>query len=965
MIYETTGQASTLGAEQDGVAIAALSFEHRRETLGIGLPQPRLSWVVETGRRDWLQAGYEIEAVGLDGGVRGQTGLVRSDQSVLVPWPFAPLQSRERLAVRVRVEGADGSTSAWSALAPVEAGLLDPADWSAQFVTPGWDEDTSRAQPAPLLRREFQVRAGLAQARLYVTALGVYEAQINGQAVGDHVLDPGWTSYDYRLRYQTFDVTGLLRAGGNTLGAILADGWYRGRLGFGGGRRNIYGNRLALLAQLEIRYADGTLERIVTDESWRAATGPILASSIYDGETYDARLERPGWSAPGYDDAAWSPVVALARDLSTLVAPAGPPVRRIETVAPVSISTSPSGRTLVDFGQNLVGRLRLTVRGEAGATITLRHAEVLEDGELGTRPLRMAAATDHYTLRGGDVETWEPRFTFHGFRYAEVEGWPGELQAEDLRAVVCHSDMERTGWFDCSDPLIDRLHENVVWSMRGNFLDLPTDCPQRDERLGWTGDIAAFAPTAAFLYDSAGFLQSWLADLGAEQQAEGGVVPIVVPNILDRPPFPAAAWGDAATIVPWVLYQRFGDAGILADQFASMRAWVDVVAASAGEHHLWDTGFQFGDWLDPAAPPDRPAQARTPPSLVATAYFARSAELVGQAAQVLGRAEDAARYGGLAAAVRAAFAAEYITPAGRLLRDSTTAYALALSFALLPEETQRRHAGRRLAELARASGYHISTGFVGTPLICDALCSVGEGDAAYRLLLQRDCPSWLYPVTMGATTIWERWDSMLPDGAINPGEMTSFNHYALGAVADWLQRTVGGLAPAAPGYRRLEMRPRPGGGLTRARARHQTPYGPAECAWRIEQGQIVVEAVVPANTRAQVMLPGREDSVGEVGSGTYRWAYPYQAPARTRRLLTLDSSLDEVINDPAAWDATLAAIRRYMPDFLSGEIGQNGALLRPVRGLFQFGDYPHKDQLLAAIADALQAVAPPAGSEVG
>jgi alpha-L-rhamnosidase len=961
---ETTGQASASGSGEAAVSIAAVAFEHRRETLGIGTAQTRLSWVVNTQRQDWFQAGYEIEAVEPDGSLRGRNGLVPSDQSVLVPWPFAPLQSRDRPAVRVRVQGTDGSTSDWSAPYPVEAGLLEPGDWSARFVTPGWEEDTSRPQPCPLLRREFEVRAGMRQARLYITALGVYEAQINGDVVGDHVLDPGWTSYNYRLRYHTFDATPMLHEGRNAIGAILADGWYRGRLGFGGGHRNNYGDRLALLAQLEIQYADGTTERIITDESWRAATGPILASDIYDGETHDARLERPGWSAPGYDEAGWSPVGPLDRDLGTLVAPTGPPVRRIETLAPVAIRQSPSGRTLVDFGQNLVGRLRFTVQGPAGTTITLRHAEVLEAGELGIRPLRLAEATDRYTLRGGGVETWEPCFTFHGFRYAQVDGWPGELQMDDLRAVVCHSDMERTGWFECSDPLINRLHENVVWSMRGNFLDIPSDCPQRDERLGWTGDIAAFAPTAAFLYNSAGFLQSWLADLAAEQQAAAGIVPVIVPNVLDGTPFPAAAWGDAATIVPWVLYQRFGDVGILADQFESMRSWVDAVAGIAGENYLWDEGFQFGDWLDPAAPPDRPAQARTPPYLVATAYFARSAELVGQAAGVLGRTEDEAHYLGLAAAIRAAFVAEYVTPAGRLLSDSATAYALALGFALLPDEDQRRHAGRRLAELVRAGGYHISTGFVGTPLICDALCSSGEYGAAYRLLLQRDSPSWLYPVTMGATTIWERWDSMLPDGSINPGEMTSFNHYALGAVADWLQRTAGGLASAEPGYRRLEIGPCPGGGLSSARARHKTPYGVAECAWRIEQGLIVVEAVVPPNTSAAVTLPGKDGSPIEVGSGSYRWSYPYEAPQRVRRSLSLDSSLGEVIDDPDGWAATLAAIRTYMPEYTVSEIGQNGALAMPLRRLFQFGSYPNRDQVLAAIADALQA-APVESTEAG
>jgi alpha-L-rhamnosidase len=400
--------------------------------------------VVEVARRaaaaGWRQAGYELEAYGPDGRLRDRTDRVASGELVLVAWPFAPLASRERLAVRVRAWGADGRPSAWSSPAPVEVGLLRPDDWAARFVTPDWDEDTARPQPCPLLRREFAVRPGVARARLYATALGVYEAHLNGRVVGDHVLAPGWTSYRHRLRYQTFDVTALLHEGRNALGAILGDGWYRGTLGFGGGRRNLYGDRLALLAQLAIDYADGTTELVVTDEGWRAARGPILAADLYDGEAYDARRERPGWATAGHDDRDWAGVRPLDRDLTTLVAPTGPPVRRTELVAPVAITTSPGGRTIVDFGQNLVGQLRLTVRGEAGRTITLRHAEVLEGGELCTRPLRHARATDRYTLRGGGEETWEPRFTFHGFRYAEVDGWPGELRADDLRAVVCHSD---------------------------------------------------------------------------------------------------------------------------------------------------------------------------------------------------------------------------------------------------------------------------------------------------------------------------------------------------------------------------------------------------------------------------------------------------------------------------------------------------------------------------------------------
>ncbi len=930
--------------------VADVRFEHRRGALGLGVDRPRISWTVEVGLPDWRQAGYEIQARGPDCQLLAETGPVKSGESVLVPWPFEPLRSRQLVDVCVRTWGIEGPASDWSEPYRLEAGLLTAGDWSACFITPCWDEDTSRSQPGPLLRKEFSVRPGMTHARLYVTALGVFETQLNGEAVGDHVMDPGWTSYAHRLRYQTFDVTSLLHEGCNVFGAMLGDGWYRGRLGWDGGRRNCYGDRLALLAQIEIAYADGTAQRVVTDESWRAVRGPILASDIYDGETYDARLEQPGWSTAGSDDASWAPVLVVPGDLATLVAPDTPPVRRIETLRPASVTTSPSGSTIIDFGQNVVGRVRFTVSGEEGQTITLRHAEVLEDGELCMRPLRTAKATDRYILKGTGQETWEPRFTFHGFRYVQIDGWPGTLAAEDISAIVCHSDLERTGWFESSDPLLNRFHENTVWSMRGNFLDVPTDCPQRDERLGWTGDIQLFSPTACFLYNSAGFLSSWLSDLAADQGADGAV-PFVVPNILMVPPVGAAGWGEAAVVIPWILYQRYGDTGILAGQFDSMRAWVDHLARLSGDALLLDSGFQFGDWLDPAAPPDDPAAARTDPYLVATAYFARSVGLVARAALVLGRDKDSTHYQTLAAKVRDAFARQFITPAGRLLSDTPTAYALALQFDLLSDAEQRRQAGLRLAALVRASRYRISTGLLGTPVICDALCRAGQYETAFRLFNERRCPSWLYPVTMGATTIWERWDSVRPDGAINPGAMTSFNHYALGSVADWLYRTVGGLAPAEPGYRRLAIQPRPGGNLTHAQVRHRTPYGMAACRWQIEGECIEVEILIPPNTTATVNLPGSDSDPLEVGSGAHYWHYPYRRSDR-RPAPSLDSTLDDLCTDPPAWNAVLSWLLTYAPGLMGQVVTtQRTRGFVPLRQILSSASHP--SELLAVLLTQL------------
>lgn len=854
-------------------------FEHRDDALGIGTGTPRLSWTLRGGSAGWEATGYEL-ALQREGGA-GEVARAASADQVLVPWPFAPLRSRERATVRVRVAGGD-EWSDWSPPATVEAGLLRAADWSARFVSPRAPGGPDA--PAPILTRSFDARSAVARARLYITAHGVYVARLNGQRVGDQVLAPGWTSYPSRLHYQTYDVTGLLREGPNILEALLGDGWFRGKLVQ---RRAHYGDRLALLAQLEVEYADGSTEIIGSDEEWRAGSSGILSNDLYDGQRTDLRVTAVEASGP---------VEVVEGDLGRLVAPEGPPVRAVEVRDAASISTSPSGRLLVDFGQNLVGWVRLRVRRPtAGSEVVVRHAEVLENGELGVRPLRSAKATDSYLLPEAEEVVLEPSLTFHGFRYAEVSGVP-DLSAEDVQAVVVGTDLRRTGWFTCSDPDLNRLHENTVWSMRGNFLSVPTDCPQRDERLGWTGDIQVFAPTACFLHDVAGFLTSWLADLAREQHPDGSV-PFVIPDVLYAPDPTAAAWGDAATVVPWVLYERYGDPAILERQYASMRAWVERVSTLAGERHLCRGTFQFGDWLDPAAPPEDAAAARADQDLIATAHLARSATIVARAATVLGRTADAERYATLAADTRQAFAREYVTPSGNVLSDAPTAYALAICWDLLPDWEQRRGAGDRLADLVRAEDFRIATGFVGTPLITDALTSTGHLRTAYRLLLQRACPSWLYPVTMGATTIWERWDSMLPDGSINPGQMTSFNHYALGAVADWLHRSVAGLAPAASGYRRLLVRPLPGPGLTHASARHLTPYGEAAVAWRREDGRLRVELTVPTGCRAEVLLPGRDPL--EVGPGDHEWTVP--DPVTTPDRLGAAATVRELMDDEESW----------------------------------------------------------------
>jgi alpha-L-rhamnosidase len=866
----------------------------------VGVPSPRISWVTESEVGGWRQLAAEI--AWNDGGTVTNFQL-DGDASVLVDWPFAPLVPRQRGSVRVRVQGVDG-WSEWGAEQPVVAAFLGDGEWRAAFI--GLPEPSRHAQPA-LLRREFRVADGLTRATLYATAHGVYQVHVNGQEVDDQLLKPGWTPYQYRLVHETTDVTALLAPGPNAIGVALAGGWFTESYGFQGLAKPFYGTQPAFAGQLLLEYADGSSEWVVSGPDWLAGgDGPWTSAGIYLGEDFDARRVPQGWASAGFAASGW--VGAERRPSGPVPGPRTGPVARVTQQLPVAeVLTSRSGRTLLDFGQNLVGRLRIRVRGAAGTTVTLRHAEVLEDGELGVRPLRVAKSTDTYTLAGGEEE-WAPTFTFHGFRYAEVSGWPGEFDPADVVAEVIGSDMVRTGWFSCSDELVTRLHENVVWGMRGNFLYLPTDCPQRDERLGWTGDIQVFSPTASYLYDCDGFLASWLVDVALEQQAAGGV-PFIVPDVLDSGKVPAAAWGDVAVILPWVLYQRFGDLGVLETQYPSMKAWVDQLLGIAGDRHLWEGGFQFGDWVDPDAPPDLPGKAKADSDLVASAYLYRSTDVLAQAAALLGETTDADRYATEAERVRQAWLAEYVTPAGRILSDAQTSYALAIEFGIATGDLRQRM-GDRLAWLARRDGYRISTGFVGTPLVTDALTRTGHLRQAARMLTRTECPSWLYPVTMGATTIWERWDSLLEDGSINPGEMTSFNHYALGAVADWLHRVVGGLAPAAPGYHRLEIAPRPVPGLDWASTRHDTPYGPAEVEWRRVDGSVTITATVPANSSASVRLPDGQQF--DVTAGTHSWTVgvePDPAPQR----LTTSTSLAAIIDDQLAYRSVLDAFSRIDP----------------------------------------------------
>ena len=907
------------------------------DVLGIGTAAPRLSWRYDEASDDFVQAGYEIEVA--RPGLEVEHRVVSSADQVLVPWPSEPLQSRDSATLRVRaLDGDDWGD--WSDPVRIETGLLDRADWTGRFITPV--DETSAGTPAPTLVGEFAVPEGVVSARLYVTAMGLYRATLNGVRVGDVELAPGWTSYQERLRYQTYDVTDLLSTGDNTLEITLGRGWWQGPFGFEK-RREIYGSVVAGLAQLEVTLADGTRLTLHTGTDWRSCASGILDDTLYDGQTTD--LTHVRGEAVAVREVELDPAVAL-------VAPVGPPVRITDELRPVSVEQRPDGAWRIDLGQNIVGWLRLEVASQTGR-VTVRHAEVLEHDQLGVRPLRTAKATDTYLVDpSAGPSVLEPCFTFHGFRYAEVTG-VDTLTADDVVGVVVGSDLRRTGTFASSNPELDRFHENVVWGMRGNFVDVPTDCPQRDERLGWTGDIQVFSPTAAYLFDAAGFLDNWLSDLAVEQ-TDDGIVPWVVPNIVLGPDPATAAWGDAAVIVPWVVYEASGDVELLRRQLPSMRGWVDHLDRAAGESHLWRGGFQFGDWLDPDAPPHNAFVAKVDADIVATACFARCTRVLAQACEVLGEAELASRYGTLADQVREAFQAAYVTPTGRITSDTTTAYAMAICWDLLPDGV-RDAAGARLADLVRGESYRIATGFVGTPLVTDALAAAGQVETAYRLLLERGCPSWLYAVSMGATTVWERWDSMLPDGSINPGQMTSFNHYALGAVADWMHRSVAGLAIGAAGGRRLVVRPLITTHLAHADSSLETPYGLASVAWQREGTAVALQVVVPVGASAEVWVPGAPEPV-EVGHGSHRFTGEIAAPAERR----LDR-IGDVVAHPDLWPAVARACVE------AGAVGGDQELARrlvknfdaPIDRLAEYCAPPFKrlvpDQLRPRIEQALAA----------
>ncbi len=879
--------------------VKELICEYQSNPLGIDIQKPRLSWQIVSAEENVLQTAYEIKVT--DQTANGKqiwtSGKVNSAQSVNITYEGSALKSMQRVAWQVRVWDNKNKVSAWSAPSTWEMGILEPESWKASWITLGSESNVLGSKPCQYFRKEFVPAKKIQSARVYVTSLGLYQLFLNGKKVSTDLFTPGWTSYKNRIQYQTYDVTSMLQPK-NSLAAIVGDGWYRGNIGWSS-QNGYYGSKIALLAQLRITYTDGTSETVGTDGSWKVSNGPILFSDIYNGETFDARKEITGWSALGFNDSGWEKAAVIDHSKKILIAPQGAVVKAIEEIKPLKLITTSTGETVFDMGQNMVGWVRLKVQGKKGDQVTLKFAEVLtKEGNFYTDNLRSAKCTDNFILNGAGSEVFEPHFTFHGFRFVKIEGLSAQPSLDQITGVVIHSDMKPTGSFNCSDPMINQLQHNIQWGQKGNFLDVPTDCPQRDERLGWTGDAQVFSMTAAFNFNVAPFYTKWMRDVAADQ-LPNGLVPHVIPDVL-KGGGGSTAWADAALIVPWTNYLVYGDKRILEVQYPSMKAWVGFMTSKAGDDFLWTGDYHFGDWLAFATTRSDYPGATTEKDLIATAYYSYSSGLLAKIAAIIGQNDEAKKYAELSGNIKKAFVNAFVTPSGRLVSHTQTAYSLALAFDLLPENLVPK-AAAFLAEDVKKMG-HLTTGFVGTPLLCKTLSAHGYEDLAFVLLNRKQYPSWLYPVTQGATTIWERWDGQKPDGSFQDVGMNSFNHYAYGAIGEWLYRYVAGMDidPETPGYKHILLAPHPGGGLTNAGVEFNSVYGKVKSAWKIDGADFVYEVTVPANTTATVTLPAAKadqllvnaqvisGTIKEslkltdkgisvnVGSGNYQFRYPTQ-----------------------------------------------------------------------------------------
>ena len=916
------------------IAVDKLLLDYMDRPQGVE-EMPHLGWKLFSDGRNVRQSAYQWQLAEKEdfSSLLFDSGRVESEESAHVDAPPLPLRPCREYFVRARV-WTKTEESAWSAPASFLTGMIG-GSWKAQFISAEREADWTNSK-GTYLRKSWRVEKPVKEAFVCATALGLYRLYINGQAVGEEQMLPGWTSYKKHLCYQTWKVGHLLRPGENVVGAHVGAGWYKGMMGFIHERCS-YGSRTALLCQLTIRYQDGTEETLISDESWLGCASPVTFSEIYDGERFDARLDQPGWSEPGFspalgekrktdapplrdrlaqpfsdaekaaqrrfaqeyqpEDTLWRPAERVAFPLSVLSPQPGCRPAIEKTLPVQKILKTPKGETVLDFGQNLTGHVRFTLRGREGETAHLRCFEALDAaGNAYFDNLRGALAEIRYICRDSRQATYDEQFSFQGFRYALIEQWPEEIRAESFSACVIHSEMAETGHFSCSNPLLNQLESNIEWSLRGNFLDIPTDCPQRDERMGWTGDAQIFCRTASFLRNTYPFFRKWLRDVALDQTEEGGV-PHMVPNqlqyfritdwLLGQGTHSAAAWADVAVILPWTLYLTYGDKNVLRAQFDSMRAWIDFMRDHA-QDYIWNYKLQFGDWVALDAQ-EGSYWGATPNDLTCTAYFAYSTGLFSKACRALGKNDLAADYEALYQRIVERFQKAFLDENGVMTVQTQTAHIVALYFHLVPPQGIPGTV-EGLKRLLKKENGHLVTGFVGTPYFCHVLSQNGCKKEAYDLLLKEDFPSWLYQVKAGATTIWEHWDGLKPDGSMWSPDMNSFNHYAYGAIGEWLYRTVAGLEidENAPGYRRALIMPQTGGGLAWAKGSFDSVYGPVACEWNRQENAVTLNITVPVNASAAVILEadaqapkselafarnGQGRWQAEAGSGQWRVAY--------------------------------------------------------------------------------------------
>ncbi|MFL6215042.1 MAG: glycoside hydrolase family 78 protein [Blastocatellia bacterium] len=865
-----------------GIIAASLRCEYLVAPLAVEAREPRLRWAVESNVRGAKQTAYQIIVAGsaanlaADKGDLWDTGKVASSETIQILYQGKPLASRQECFWKVRLWDQRGQPSRWSQPSRWMMGLMDAGDWSAQWI--GDKAPSVDNVAATMLRREFTLSIKPKRAIVYASALGVYELYINGQRVGDQLLAPEFTDYSTRTQYQAYDVTALVREGANAIGAVLGDGWYAGGIGLAQALikkpRNIYGDHPRFIAQLEVDLSDGRKARVETNETWRTTReGPIRSADLLNGEAYDARRRMDGWDSPGFDDKKWQ-AADVASGISTqLVAQPNEPIRITRTTRPLAVNEPQPGVYVFDMGQNMVGWCRLNAQGAAGTTVKLRHAEMLNpDGTIYTDNLRGAQQTDTFTLRGTGNESYEPHFTYHGFRYVEVTGLANKPSLNTITGCVFHSAMTETSGFESSDAALNKLWQNILWTQRGNMESIPTDCPQRDERLGWMGDIQIFVGTGIFNMDMAAFFTKWMRDVRDAQATDG--------RFADFSPHPfgkdirftgVAGWGDAGIVVPWRVWQHYGDKRLLVESYDSARRWVEFIHENNPDL-LWKKkrGNDYGDWLnsDTLVYEGFPRQGgQVPKEIFATMMFAYATDLLARMAGVLGKTDEANKYRALFDDIKAAFNKAYVSEDGHIKGDTQAGYALALHFDLLPEKQRPAALNYMLDGISRYGG-HMSTGFHSTYRMMLELTRAGHNQAAYSLINQRGFPSWGYSIDNGATTIWERWDGYVKGRGFQDKGMNSFNHYAIGAVGEWMARVILGINndDARPAYEHFVLRPYPGGGLTWARGHYDSIRGRIASSWSVAQGGLRYDVTIPANTTATVYVPAKDAaSVTESG----------------------------------------------------------------------------------------------------